>query len=353
MKKISLFILLTIGFSTYAQQAAEIDPKAIKLPRYTNLTAITSAITSPQHGMIVYNNATASNWYYNGSAWTNMAENIQIPSTNVLSSAGTLLSITNTASYFNEPVAIKGVVTTSFPYAPFGSNPKYYFAGVKGEATGSTAFSSSSFGLSSIGVFGEATSTNMGVAGKSESGTGVFGTSASNKGVFGFSDTGVGGFFSSTTGYALIANEGNVGIGTETPTAKLEVIGQIKAYNASNITADMSNSSSINPTLKIVNNTNLGPAIDLTGSIKVSGSNKTAFKVVTGPFIAGNKSGIVNTSMANAASDILIVTYEYTGGTYLNKQFATFWNGGNWEIHLTDGSTMPSGITFNVLVIKQ
>lgn len=353
MKKTTLFILLILSFSTFAQQASEIDPKTIRLPRYTNLTAITSAISSPQQGMMVYNNATASHWYYNGSDWANMAGTIQLPSTNVLNSAGTLLSITNTASYFNEPVAIKGVVTTAFPYIVFGSNPKYYFAGVKGEATGATALSSSSFGLSSIGVFGEATSTNMGVAGKSESGTGVYGTSESNKGVFGFSDSGVGGFFSSTTGYALIANEGNVGIGTETPVVKLEVIGQIKAYNASNISADFSNTSAINPTLKIVNNTNLGPAIDLTGSIKVSGSNKTAFKVITGPYIAGNKSGIVNTSMANAASDILIVTYEYTGGTYLNKQFATFWNGGNWEIHLTDGTTMPSGITFNVLVIKQ
>ncbi|HLO43633.1 MAG TPA: hypothetical protein VK175_04815 [Leadbetterella sp.] len=354
MKKATLLILTILHFSAFAQQAAEIDPKSIKLPRYADLTAITSAIASPQKGMMVYNNATASNWYYNGSAWANTAGVIQLPSTNTLNNAGSLLTITNTSAYDNSPVAIKGVLTTAYPFNVFGSNPPYYFAAVKGEATGTTPISFSSFGRSAIGVYGEAAGTNIGVAGKSVDGNGVYGNSDTYRGVNGFSESGVGGYFRSNSGYALITEDGNVGIGNTTPTAKLDVSGQAKVFNGPNISVDASNSSAANPTVRIVNSTNLGPAVDITGGIKVSGTSKAAFKIVTSPtYILANKFGIVNTTMANAATDILIVTYEYTDGTYLNKQFATFWNGGNWEIHLTDGTAMPSGITFNVLVIKQ
>ncbi|MBK9508040.1 MAG: hypothetical protein IPO04_00560 [Cytophagaceae bacterium] len=70
--KILIFSLFAIN--AYAQQATEIDSKSVRLPRYANLAAITNittGITTPTQGMMVYNIETASNWYYNGTAWTN------------------------------------------------------------------------------------------------------------------------------------------------------------------------------------------------------------------------------------------------------------------------------------------
>jgi len=75
--KILIFSLLSI--TSYAQQASEIDPKFVKLPRYSNVLAIETNITSPQRGMMVYNTETASNWYYNGTAWRNTKEAISPP----------------------------------------------------------------------------------------------------------------------------------------------------------------------------------------------------------------------------------------------------------------------------------
>jgi len=72
MKKIIITLIFSIFFlATIAQNAAEIDPKFIKIPRYADQTAITTSITSPTSGMLVYNNATASILFYNGSSWTN------------------------------------------------------------------------------------------------------------------------------------------------------------------------------------------------------------------------------------------------------------------------------------------
>ena len=167
-------------------------------------------------------------------------------------------------------------------------------------------------------------------------------------------------------GYFAISNNSNTNTALTGVTNGLNKAGYFQIDNVTNgssaLTAitngtgnaiDATNSSGTNPTIKAENKIDLAPAIEIIGGIKVSGTNKAAFKIVTGPYNLLNKSGIPSTTLANAATDILIVTYEYTGGTYLNKQFATFWNGGNWEIHLTDGTTMPSGITFNILVIKQ
>ncbi len=76
---IKILILSLFALNTYAQQATEIDPKSVRLPRYNNLTAIQAAITSPQQGMMVYNISTTTNWYYNGSNWTNLATAISAP----------------------------------------------------------------------------------------------------------------------------------------------------------------------------------------------------------------------------------------------------------------------------------
>ncbi|HLO45022.1 MAG TPA: tail fiber domain-containing protein [Leadbetterella sp.] len=67
------------------------------------------------------------------------------------------------------------------------------------------------------GIAGHFYSTdNSGVVGKTNLGYGVLGESTS---------TGIGGFFTSTGGYALVTNLGNVGIGTTTPAAKMDIAG--------------------------------------------------------------------------------------------------------------------------------
>jgi FG-GAP repeat len=65
--------LLSTSILSFSQQATEIDSKSVKLPRYNNIGAITAAIPAPQQGMMVYNQGTATNWYYNGSTWVNLA----------------------------------------------------------------------------------------------------------------------------------------------------------------------------------------------------------------------------------------------------------------------------------------
>ena len=76
---LKILFVCFFGLTSFAQQATEIDSKSVRLPRYTNLTAIQAAITSPQQGMMVYNVGTATNWYYNGSNWTNLATATSAP----------------------------------------------------------------------------------------------------------------------------------------------------------------------------------------------------------------------------------------------------------------------------------
>jgi hypothetical protein len=122
---------------------------------------------------------------------------------------------------------------------------------------------------------------------------------------------------------------------------------------------DAANNSSTNPTINIVNNTNLGNAIEINGGIKVSGTNKAAFKITSITGGGGNTSlnilTIPNSTLANNANDILIVTHNYSpNNTYLNHAYGVYWTGTAWAIYLENSaSVMPNNITFNVLVIKQ
>lgn len=72
------------------------------------------------------------------------------------------------------------------------------------------------------GVYGESNSTN-------NLGSGVYGThSGTGPGVSGYSYLGVGGRFNSDGGgYALVTQDGNVGIGTSTPVAKMDIKGSL------------------------------------------------------------------------------------------------------------------------------
>jgi hypothetical protein len=100
-----------------------------------------------------------------------------------------------------------------------------------------------------------------------------------------------------------------------------------------------------------------GAALEIkNGSVKVTGTSKPVFQIiaVTGP--GGNTSGntltIPNTTQANAATDLLIVTPVYVS-VYLNKPIGVWWDGTNWNIFTQDLSAMPNGAVFNVMVVKQ
>ena len=138
------------------------------------------------------------------------------------------------------------------------------------------------------------------------------------------------GFYTSAAGWSVLVQKstGNVGIGTTASTAKAHILG----------------GGTSTPALELDN-----------GALKVSGTAPTAFKFVTAAGnISGNTAVIPTSTQANASTDILIVTHNYgSTGPYLNKNFGTWWNGTNWTIYTEDVSTMPTGATFNVLVIKQ
>ena len=326
--KILIFSLFAI--TSYAQQATEIDAKSLKLPRYSTLAAIQSAISSPAQGMMVFNTETASNWLYNGVSWVNTLGSVAAP-LNLLSTNGSVLSSINSgigsAATFQTTNENNGESTLSVL-----SNAR-----IIGGYAGKFEVNN----LLGYGIPLYATSNGYGVS--------IVGTMDGFGHAAAFSTT------KTTNSLPTFRawHEGNGSAGEFIITKSSNNKDVIFVHTVgSGVAISALNNSSTNATLKIKNETVGGNSLEIDGGIKVSGV-KAAFKVVTGPFISGNKSGISNTTLANASSDILLVTYQHTGGSYLNKQFATFWNGGNWEIHLTDGSAMPVGITFNILVIKQ
>jgi Chaperone of endosialidase len=71
------------------------------------------------------------------------------------------------------------------------------------------------------GVYGESNSNN-------NLGSGVYGNhNGLGPGVSGYSPYGIGGRFNSDYGYALVTESGNVGIGTNTPVAKMDIMGSL------------------------------------------------------------------------------------------------------------------------------
>jgi hypothetical protein len=123
------------------------------------------------------------------------------------------------------------------------SNGTGVYGGHEGSGIGVHGYSKSGtgvFGFSQMGTFGTGVyglaygAGKSGVKGYSENGygNGILGEAESGIGVKGyalnfFSTTGIGGHFSnaSPTGYALITGTGLVGIGTETPAAKMDIKG--------------------------------------------------------------------------------------------------------------------------------
>jgi hypothetical protein len=87
------------------------------------------------------------------------------------------------------------------------------------------------------------------------------------------------------------------------------------------------------------------------GFIKVAGSNRTAFQVVSSA--ANTSSNSTSLSYPNASNtDIVTVTPVWTD-TYLNSPIGIYFTSGEWRVFRQDLVAMPNGITFNVIVIKQ
>ncbi len=94
MKKTLLVLMLFTCSQVAAQQAVEMNPNSIQLPRYADLAAIQSAVPTPQTGMLVYNIGTSTNWQFNGNSWVNTAAALILPISQNLSSTTPLLDLT-------------------------------------------------------------------------------------------------------------------------------------------------------------------------------------------------------------------------------------------------------------------
>ncbi len=140
--------------------------------------------------------------------------------------------------------------------------------------------------------------------------------------------------------YIFLKPTGAVGIGTNNPTAKLEVAGQVKITGGSPGAGKVLTS-------------------DATGLASWSTAANTFHTVFSVTGTGANTSGhILNLNYANqSATDILLVTHNYNpggvGGAYHNYVVGVYWNGFNWTIYNEDTATPMLGKSFNVMVVKQ
>jgi hypothetical protein len=238
---------------------------------------------------------------------------------------------------------------------------------IKGQSSSATAI----YGISEtgIGIFGISTSkqgvvgqstTSYGVEGASSEKAGVRGTSASGEGVIGNSFSGIGVIGYSSSSFGLSGNSiGNTGIYGQSGLGKSLHIE--KKLGSSGITALMENLEPTNTsTLLQLNQNSTGTALLvntssttgielLNSSIKVSGTNKMAFQVIS----TGATSVIIpNTGFANSLTDIILVTHKLVATTIPIPVYVLS-DGTNWRIHAENGSAIPAGEVFNVLVFKQ
>ncbi len=100
--------------------------------------------------------------------------------------------------------------------------------------------------------------------------------------------------------------------------------------------------------IKVNTSTSIGIELE-NSSIKVSGTNKMAFQVTSA---GANPILIPNTGFANASTDIIIVTHKGVAANVNTPVYVSF-NGTNWRIFTENGSVIPAGEIYNVLVFKQ
>lgn len=202
-------------------------------------------------------------------------------------------------------------------------------AGVVGDAAGS---------LFGNAILGYATGGNA-VQGNSQSGAAVVGNSNSGTGVIGRSTTGNGvvGEVTTTNGVKGTATTGT-GVSGEASTTGLGVYGSGKI----GVWAQANEAQA--PAI----------ALQVTGAVKATGSNKFAYR--TGVTTAAV--GEFTLSHSNqAASDIIILTPVHTNEFQTTfPGYFLYWNGVTWKIYNAsdDGvpATFPAGTSFNVIVIR-
>ena len=182
----------------------------------------------------------------------------------------------------------------------------------------------------------------------SSGGIGVYGSG--QNGIYGisYSTGGYGGYFYSDTGYALATGgTGKVGIGTDTPTQKLEVAGNAKIdgnVSASNINADMikTNSAGSGP----------GQSFYDFGANHIGGNTIYSYGAICSEANSGDCSGGGGT-VINGAS---ISTTNINGAAYhgFGGMYSTSSNGYYcyWPNPLVGGCSCPSGYTRSGPVLR-
>jgi hypothetical protein len=193
------------------------------------------------------------------------------------------------ASTVSSANAVYGVISST---SPGGSS-----AGVRGQNNGT--------GGLGIGVYGSQNGSGWGVYGTTPAGLGVYGYSSSGTGVYGESSSGTGLYAYSGSGSALTIGNG--------------------AFHVSGATTNS--------------------------------TTTTAFtQVATAGNVVGDYTIINNTLCNGDRNAILIVTPNWNpaGGPayYWNHTVGVYYTGANWAIFNEDGTTMPAGPAFNVLIIK-
>ncbi len=301
-------------------------------------------------------------------------KNLTSPSQN-LSTAALLVE----AVSGNDGINVKSDNTGIYSTTTFASSAHYGVAGiatlggtgVAGSSvtgTGVLAYSNSGHGVYStsqtnFGIYGSS-QTNFGIYGISTFADGVVGaTNANNNyagvhgfstggsyGVIGQSITGTGTAGTSESGIGLTAISGTnhsfLARKDGTKTGKVALLENSNAANNDNVL--LINQFSTAAAIKIATSTTTG--IDLeNSSIKVTGTNKIAFQVTSA---GANPIIIPNTGFANAATDILLVTHKGVSANVPTAVYVNF-NGGSWKIYTENGSVIPNGEIYNVLVFKQ
>jgi hypothetical protein len=196
--------------------------------------------------------------------------------------------------------------------------------GVQGEAAGAGGIGvQGKAAAGSIGVRGEVPTTGWGVRGVAGgAGIGVQGDAGAN-------GIGVRGEVP-TTGQGVLGVAGGAGIGVQ---------GEAGTGGAG-----------------VLAKSNEGTALLVEGSIGVRGSRPAAFVHTSDAGnISGNVTVIDNPLTNNDPNAILIVTLRSGAVNPLGTSPIGVWYSGSnrWTIFRADGANMPTGVQFNVLVIKQ